>query len=408
MKKITIILSALLLSSLLLSFYWFNKSEKMPQKAAISIPELLERPEALGSVDEQDFIRKRYFEIKNEIEVRPENQQAYIDLAQLYMFEARITGEHGHYYPAALAVIEKVAQQPKDSDMAFQAKATQASVYLSLHQFRDALTTASEAQKINPHNAGIYGALVDAYVELGEYEKAVNMADTMVAIRPDLRSYSRISYLREIHGEVAGAIEAMNFAVSAALPGTEEAAWCQLILGRLYAKYDQPEMAEKTFKRILTERPNYPFALAELGKLAAERNEFSLAENYFKLACEIIPEVGFYEEMALLYQKAGKEEEVKALTKEILLMLADDEAHGHSMTLEYARIYRDLIKDYDKALFYAKKAHNERPVNIDVNQTLASIYIASQQPENAKIHLALASRTSAKYPELVQLTEQVK
>jgi tetratricopeptide (TPR) repeat protein len=401
MKKIIIIILPILAITLLLTAFWTQKP------TTSEIPALLDRPEKLGSVEEQNFIRQKYFELKNEIEVRSENQQALVDLAQLYMFEARITGEHGHYYPAALAIIEPVAEKPKNKDLEFQALLTQASVYLSLHEFEKALVVAKKGRELNPYNALVHGALVDAYVELGDYEKAVEMADAMVAIRPDLRSYSRISYLREIHGEVAGAIEAMKLAVSAALPGTEEAAWCQLILGRLYAKYGQPDMAETTFKTILAQRPNYPFALAELGKLAAEKEDFATAEKYYKSACDIIPEVGFYEELAHLYQKQGEQEKVEKLTSEILEMLADDEANGHKMTLEYAHVYRDLIQDYDKALTYAKTAQEERPDNIDVNLTLASIYHASQQPENAKIHLAIAKRTSSKYPELIELESQL-
>ena len=51
------------------------------------------------------------------------------------------------------------------------------------------------------------------------------MADKMVSIRPDLRSYSRISYLREIHGDMPGAIEAMKMAIQAGYPGYEDRAW---------------------------------------------------------------------------------------------------------------------------------------------------------------------------------------
>jgi hypothetical protein len=39
---------------------------------------------------------------------------------------------------------------------------------------------------------------VDGNVEMGNYDSAVAFADKMVALRPDLTSYSRVSYLREI------------------------------------------------------------------------------------------------------------------------------------------------------------------------------------------------------------------
>jgi hypothetical protein len=46
----------------------------------------------------------------------------------------------------------------------------------------------------------------------------------MMAIRPDLRSYSRVSYLREIFGDIPGAREAMLMAIQAGYPGQEETA----------------------------------------------------------------------------------------------------------------------------------------------------------------------------------------
>ena len=61
------------------------------------------------------------------------------------------------------------------------------------------------------------------------------------------------------------------------------------------------------------------------------------------------PEVGFYQTLAELYMENEREEEADPLIDEILVMLADDEAHGHQMTLEYADLYLNLIGDVDKA-----------------------------------------------------------
>ena len=42
------------------------------------------------------------------------------------------------------------------------------------------------------------------------YADALHTVQTMVDMRPDLSSYSRASYVRELHGDVTGAIEAMQ------------------------------------------------------------------------------------------------------------------------------------------------------------------------------------------------------
>lgn len=100
-----------------------------------------------------------------------------------------------------------------------------ASVLLSQHEFKQALQIAKEEAQLYSYNAGIHGSLTDAYVELGNYKKAVATADKMMSIRPDLRSYSRISYLREIYGDMDRAIEAMKLAVTAGYLGYEQTAW---------------------------------------------------------------------------------------------------------------------------------------------------------------------------------------
>ena len=115
----------------------------------------------------------------------------------IYLAEARITGEHPYYYPAILTILDGVlAMDPKN----FEATTFKASVKMSQHQFAEASELAEKARLINPNNAYVYGVLVDANVELGNYEEAVEMSDKMQQLKPSLESYSRASYLREIYG----------------------------------------------------------------------------------------------------------------------------------------------------------------------------------------------------------------
>lgn len=388
-----------LLFFIIISFFFLNQAcqhqvSKSPADQAIktstqALPKLLKRNPGVGTDEEQVMAQTRYSSITQAITQNPQDAKSHLQLAELFMWEARITGEHGHYYPAALEVIETVLKGDQAPDKQFQALSYKASVLLSLHQFDEARKVAEVARAINPHNAQIHGALVDAHVELGNYEEAVNMADKMVSIRPDLRSYSRVSYLREIHGDIPGSIEAMDMAVTAGLPGTEEAAWARLTLGNLYAKNKQPEKAEMHFRQILAERPSYPFATAALADLAYNQEEYKKAETLLNQAIELIPEVGFYHQLALLYQKTGRVKERDQLVSEMLLMLKDDEESGHKMGLAYAELYLDLTNDFESALKYATEEYDARPKNIDVNAMMARVYEAMEKPEKAAKHRAV-------------------
>jgi len=376
---------------------------------AESVPQLLDRSEAIQYSNEWTNIQNQYGKFRQELIENPDALEPRLYLAQLFVMEARVTGEHGHYYPAALKMVNEILDaNPEDQNLRFMALTTKAGVQLSQHEFKDALATAEEAVQLNPYNAQIYGALVDAHVELGNYEKAVETADKMVAIRPDLRSYSRVSYLREIHGEVDGAIEAMDMAVAAGYPGYEQTAWARLTLGDLYLTYGELDKAEEQYKTILQDRPDYPFAVAALAEVEMERKNYEKAEELLHKAKAIIPEVGFYEQLAHIYKETGRQEEMQAMLDEIYPMLEDDVNSGHNMDMEYAALYRDLVEDYDKALEYAKREFEKRPNNIDVNKLMASILVKKGDLAEAQEYLAKAEVTNYQHPELVALKEKVQ
>ncbi len=371
------------------------------------IPRLLDRSEALWQGKEWENVQNYYVEYRQKLDKNDQDHEARLALVQLFVNEARITGEHGHYYPAALKAIDGIGLAKASKDVRFRALSAKAGVQLSLHDFASALETAEKAVALNPYNAQIYGALVDANVELGRYEEAVAMADKMVSIRPDLRSYARVSYLREIYGQVEGAIDAMQLAVDAGYPGYEQTAWARLTLGELQQRYGQLEQAEMQYKIALAEREDYPFALGALADLAIERKEYQKAEGLLKEACAIIPEFGFYESLARVYKATGREEAFQQTLEELWVMLKEDTDSGHNMNLEYAELYSELAGDQEKALEYATKEYEKRPGNIDVNRVMAKIHHRMGNGTAAAKHLEAARRTNAQYPELMALQQQL-
>jgi len=367
------------------------------------IAALLPRTPKLGSRAEQTYVMDSYRTLTTAITRHPKQWKAYLQLAQLFMMEARITGEHGHYYPAALALLDQVADQAKTQDYQFQAAFLKASVLLSLHQFEEARVYGQKALQVNEHHALTYGTLVDAHVELGAYEEARRLADQMAAIRPDLRSYARISYLRELYGEVEGAAQAMEMAIDAGIPGQEDIAWCRLTLGNLHLNYGNLTAAKNQYLQALAERPNYPFALAGLAAIEAQQGNRSRAMALLDSACTLIPEVGFYIQQARLLKESGNKEELYRHVQDILAMLADDEAHGHSMDLEYAQVHLCLTENWEAAMKYVQKAYQERPNNIQVNHLLATLYHLLGDEEKALNHAQKSLRTGIRDPEYLGL-----
>ncbi len=380
----------------------YDQSEPEPE-----IADLLPRHEKLRVNGEWSQIQNTYVSLRDELKSDPQNVKAGIKLAQLYIQEARVTGEHGHYYPAALQVLDQVNGAELTNDQRFAMLSTRAIVLLSLHKFSEALDAGKQALTLNPYNAQIYGVMVDAYVELGYYDQAVVMADRMVSIRPDLRSYARISYLREIHGDIEGAIEAMQMAVEAGFPPYEETAWANLTLGELYERYNRPEKAAGTYHQILQQREDYPFAIAALAQMEAENGNYTEAIAELDRACEIIPEVSFYVAKARIYKVTNQKDQMRQMLDEVFVMLEDDVKSGHMMDLEYAHIYADLLDEPEKALPYLEGEYKKRPDNIDVNKELACLYLQMGDLEKSAWHLEKAQRTKSQDPDLVAVQEQL-
>jgi len=381
-----------------------GKNTSVDRVAAINaMPKLLDRSKDLQSGTEWADRQNIYVANRNKV-VDKDDPMAHYKLATLFVSEARITGEHGHYYPAALAIIEKLLKQEDlDEDLKFSALILKSGVLLSLHQFDKALTISEEAIKMNNYNAQAYGVLADAYVEMGDYESAIKATERMIDIRPDLRSYSRVSYLRELHGDTEGAIEIMQLAVQAGYPGQEETAWAQLTLGDLYRIYGKPENAQATYEDILAHRENYPFAIAALAQLKSDEGKQAEAIQLIEQAIAVIPEIGFYIQLAEIYKSQNESEKFKQIMSDIDEMFEDDKKSGHNMDLDYANTLLSLTDRDDEAKKYLDNEYQMRPQNIDVNLYMAKYYQKTGDTQKAKQHLKVASKTNYQHPDLIDL-----
>lgn len=406
MKNVSkkLVVATLFLAGIMMTIL-YSCSEKTPEETAgFTLSELLERDKELA-YDEFLQLQTKFTNLKNQYFQDTTNFESLLKISEIYIYEARVSGEHPYYYTAALTTLEKLLSNEKilSEDQLFTSLFYKATVQLSQHNFTDALVTGKKALAINDVNSGIYGVLVDANIEIGNYDEAVKMCDKMLTIRPDLRSYSRTSYLREIYGDLPGSKKAMMMAIEAGAPYSEYKCWSMITLGNIYEGQGLIDSAQVCYKAALLERDKYPFAIAGEARVEAKKGNFKEAEKLYKQAIKIVPEIGFNISLARLKQQEGKTKEVTKMMTEIEAMFEEDIASGHNMSLEYGNFILEFKKDYKEALKYGKMELKNRPDNIDVNKLMAFSYYGLGDTKNAKTHLKKALATSKKDAELLCL-----
>lgn len=291
------------------------------------------------------------------IEQAPDAAEGYNLLASAYSQKARETGDFSLNSRAEAALARSLSVEPDNYD----ALKLRARLLLTYHRFREALDMARRAQAMRPRDHDVYGALTDALVELGDYEEAAAAAQTMINLRPDTSSYSRVSYLRELHGDTEGAIEAMSVAVRAASPqDPENLAWCRVQLGSLLMNAGRLAEAEREFDHALRLLPEYRMALEAKARARVAAGDLESAADIYRQEQERNPDSA---DAALalgdLYTRTGRAEEA-ARQYELFETLERENAAAENDWHHLIYFWADHDRNLGEAVSLARQAREAR------------------------------------------------
>lgn len=389
--------------ALILIFIAFVSTILLTQKKETQPVRYAALSEKISSSSEWLNTKRAIEGLEDNLRKNPSNNGVKLKLGQAYTQQGRETGDHNYYDALAYKMINEVLEADAAN---FEALCIKAALQASAHQFSEALATSQAAIKINPYNSYIYGIECDAYVELGKYEAAINSADKMTSLRPDIRSYSRISYLREIIGDYPGAMDAMERAVSSGTPGFEQTEWARTYLGRLYEITGKPKEAEELYAQAVSNRSNYAPALAGLGRIAKLNNDYKTAILHYTNAVNVMQDYSFHHELALLYRLTNDKKKSFEEFQTALDMLikhrhptSEENGIGHNIDRELALVYTSMHQ-YDKALNNANAEYERRPDNIDVSEVMAWAQFNAGNYQAAQSYIFKALRTKSKNAEL--------
>jgi tetratricopeptide (TPR) repeat protein len=249
---------------------------------------------------------------------------------------------------------------------------------------------AETARALRPRSARVYGALGDALVELGRYDEAFAAFNRMAALRPNLASYARVSYARELLGDTRGAIATMRLAVAAA-GNAENAAWGLLQLGNLFFNGGRLAQAEIAYRAAAARFPGYVAADAALARVAAARGELARAARLYRRAVEAVPLPEYAIALGDILTVDGRRAEAREAYALVGVLQRLLEANGVRTDLETALYELDHGGDVAGALARARRAYGDRR-SIEAEDVLAWALYKSGRCEEARRHSVAALR----------------
>jgi tetratricopeptide (TPR) repeat protein len=287
----------------------------------------------------------------------PEDWASWATLGLAYVQEGRVTADPSYYPKAEGALRRSLKLQPDEN---FEAATGMGALAAARHDFTGALQWGEQARAINPYNGNVYGVIGDAQLELGRYDDAFATFQHMNDLKPDLASYARASYARELQGDVDGAESAMQLALGAA--GTpEDRAFAASQLGDLAFNRGDLNGAEALYQRAAASAPEYEPPHAGLARVAWARGDVAGAIAQFSDVVARYPSTEYVIALGDLYAVAGRDPEAAAQYDTVRVEERLFAAAGVDVDLELALFDADHgnpVRAVDEAMAEWDKRHS--------------------------------------------------
>ena len=323
------------------------------------------------------------------IDKNPKNFEAYNALALALSRRARETSDVKFYNQGEEALQKSFSISPGN----FDGERIHVWLLLGKHEFATALAEGTKLSKKMPDDVMVYGFLTDANVELGNYKDAEASCQRMLDLRTgNMPGITRAAYLRELFGDVDGALELMNMAFQSTPPAqAEDGAWILTQMAHLNLAVGNVEQAEKLLHQALAMFPGYHYALGNLAKVRIQQKRYGEAVELLEQRYQAAPHAENLYDLAQALALAGKNDEAgkafQEFEKKSLLETGRADNSNHELIFYYA----DQAKEPAKALEVARREIARRRDVFTLDAYAWALYVNGQYSDARKqIEPALA------------------
>jgi len=284
-----------------------------------------------------------------------------------------------------------------------RARLLRASALASMGEYEKAAAELGQMLSINPNIGEAQLQLAKVYIAEKKYPEAEAILEKLQYNDP--RAFIDLVGLKVLQNKDADAIQLLSRQISAH-PDSQNLRFALANVQVAAGRYDE---AIASFREVLASNPNMPVGgkaevYSRIGGAQRRRNDLDAALASYAEASRLMPnDARPIVEMAIIYDQSGRMDQARASYEAALKL---DPENGPAMNnLAYLKAEEQV--DLDRALSLAQRAKQKLPDNIDVQDTLALIYVrknltdealrmtrelVSKQPNNPvyRYHLALA------------------
>lgn len=286
----------------------------------------------------------------------PDDVQAWTELGTALVQEAVRTGDANWATAADRALARATALDPDDV-ATIVARGTLA---LTQHDFETAAALSTRARALDPYSDEALAVAFDAAIERGRYDEAATRLQDLLDLRPGLPAYARLSYWRELHGDLAGAQTALGQAETTAAGSPFDRAVIAVLRGDLAFARGDLGGAREAYEQARQRSRDAIAADVGLARVLAAEGDLDGAIGLLQARVEVVPHPAALELLGDLQAAAGDLTGARRSWDLVRTTITLQEASGAVVDLEWARFEADH-GDPPRAVTLAVAAYESRP-----------------------------------------------
>lgn len=329
--------------------------------------------------------------LQNRLRAKPDDPRTSAQLGLAYLQKGRIS-LNPSFFPKAAALLKRALRGDRNNVDAMTGLGLVAN---ARHLFAEGLAWGRRAMRADPYDSAARGVSVDSLVELGRYRMAGVELQRMVDLRPDLASFSRVSYLRELNGDVPGAISAMRSALEATPERGEDASWVRSQIGDLHFSVGDVSAALDSYESAAEVAPDYYLPKVGLSRVAAARGNLDGAIEIMSGVVDSYPSPQNVILLDQLYSAAGRDRDARDAYRLVDAQRRLFRSSGVIPDVEISLFYADRMRRPLRTIELARSQYRARP-SIRTADALAWALHAAGRDEEAEGYADEALRLGTK------------